>query len=599
MNNEDIYVKRMNDRIKTMKRKSVISILCCTVSSLVVGLGVGFITGNKLEQSKQSPEMVEFLKFYDYFKNNYYQDVDERTLIDGLYYGVTNSVDDDFTFYTSTANNEKQDLSTSGYGFGFSRVVYYGDVLLGQVMRNSPAAEAVIKTLDGKDTGLFGLKPGDIITKVREVGEEDYYVFKEHNYSNWSSAFVGEKDTQLEFYFTRGDKQYTSTITRGRYNQDKVTLVDYDIDSNYKYAIFDVNSFLGLTSSGETTPQAELNSYLEKTIFNRTDHLNELTIDLRDNGGGYVDNFRGLVGLFTDNVTAGYYLYQDGTYYALNTFDDGGVNYSSKIDHYTLIVNEGTASAAESFVLAMQDIFKDKVDVFGETSYGKGIAQNFYQVMDDGSMVRFTFAKVCSPDKRCINKVGIVPKEENCASYRSIQDDEIYYLWRNHIESVNNNDQLSEKEKAAIKTRIELLTSKEFKTFDDALLFFQEGYKLEKTGVFNEKTANKLNDLFFDYYHTYKPTNIYTSFVMGNNEEYDIYSPTQMNCVKKQINLLLGTSFYSFSQAVLAFQDANGLSDKMGLYDYETSYLLQGKMYDERLIKEASVLEEVKTRYGK
>ena len=91
--------------------------------------------------------------------------------------------------------------------------------------------------------------------------------------------------------------------------------------------------------------------------------------------------------------------------------------------------------------------------------------------------------------------------------------------------------------------------------------------------------------------------NIYDSFVIGNNN-YDSYYPVQMKCVKEQIELILNKEYKSFDQAVRAFQEVKGLENKDGLYDLETSYLLQGLMYDLRIEKENSVMEEAKGVYG-
>ena len=88
----------------------------------------------------------------------------------------------------------------------------------------------------------------------------------------------------------------------------------------------------------------------------------------------------------------------------------------------------------------------------------------------------------------------------------------------------------------------------------------------------------------------------YICFIGGN--EYDVYHPTQMKCIKKQISLILDQEYQSFDQAVRTFQAKNGLEGKNGLYDLETSYLLQGMMYDLKEEKEMSVLKLAKESYG-
>ena len=592
MNEETMKVIKLERKLKQIKRNAITFSIFGLIASTCLGIGLGYYFSEK--RNGVPEEMKEFITFYNHFKENYYEEVDDRTLLDGLYYGLTNSVNDNYTFYTSTVNNEYQDLSSSGVGLGIARSVYYGQPLITQVMRTGPASQALIYDKNDNKLDLIGLKKGDILIKAKNKNDINYYEFNKYHYSSWSGVLLGDIDSEIELVFKRDNIEYKAKITRGTYNVDKVELLSFKNDQ----AVFALNSFLG--SGEETTPAEELHSYFENVIFKNDSYkLDNLVIDLRDNGGGYVNNCNQLLGLFLGaNETAGYYQYSNGNYTKLYTnMVNLKKSYNDRINSYTFIINQNTASAAEAFVIGMQDSeqTKDKVKVVGETSFGKGIAQTFYDVYEDGSMVRYTFAKVSSPSKRSINKRGIVP--DVFASYLSIQDKDEYDSWRLYVEGVNSNDELSAKEKALIKSRIELLISIQTVDLNDAIDKFQTIYEIDENGVFGEKTASKLGDLFFDYYNTYTPMNIYDSYVIGG-DEYDVYSPTQMKCIKKQISLLLNKEFTSFDKAVREFQNENGLTSKDGLYDLETSYLLQGLMYDLMDEQEDSVLKLAKEIYG-
>ena len=592
MNEETLKVIKLERKLKQIKRNVITFSIFGLIASTCLGIGLGYYFNEK--RNGVPEEMREFITFYNHFKENYYEEVDDRTLLDGLYYGLTNSVNDNYTFYTSTVNNEYQDLSSSGVGLGIARSVYYGQPLITQVMRTGPASKALIYDTNDNKLDLVGLKKGDILIKAKNKNDINYYEFNKYHYSLWSNVLLGDIDSEIELVFKRDNIEYKAKITRGTYNVDKVELLSFENDQ----AVFTLNSFLG--TGTESTPAEELNSYFESVIFKNKDYkLKNLVIDLRDNGGGYVNNCNQLLGLFLgSNEVAGYYLYGNGNYSTLYTNTNNINNsYNDKIESYTFIINQNTASAAEAFVIGMQDSekTKDKVKVVGETSFGKGIAQTFYDVYEDGSMVRYTFAKVCSPSKRCINKRGIVP--DVFSDYLSIQNKDDYDMWRLFVEAVKDNKELTSKEAALIKSRIELLTSIQTIDLNDAINKFQTIYEIDENGVFGEKTASKLGDLFFDYYNTYTPMNIYDSFVIGG-EEYDVYSPTQMKCIKKQISLLLNKEFTSFYKAVREFQNEIGLTSKDGLYDLETSYLLQGLMYDLMKEKEDSVLKLAKESYG-
>ena len=573
-------------------RKTAILFMVGILASGCLGFGVGRVVTNY--KNKITPEMAEFLSFYNYFKEHYYQEVDDRTLLDGLYYGLTSSVNDDYTFYTSTVNNEYQDLSSSGMGLGIARSVYYGRPLITQVMKNSPASEAILFDENGNKLDIIGLKKGDILLKAKNKNDINYYEFDKHNYNDWNSILVGEENSEIEVIFKRDNEEYFGRIIRGPFNVDKVELISFENDQ----AVFKLNSFLG--NGKETTPAEELDDYFENLIFKEKDYiLKNLVIDLRDNGGGYVQNCNQLLGLFLgSNKVAGYYEYSDGRYSTLYT-DTSKLSgsYNDKIESYTFIINQNTASASESFVIGMQDSkeTKDKVLVVGETSFGKGIAQTFHEPFDDGSSIRYTFAKVCSPEKRCINKRGIVP--DIFASYLSIQNKDEYDTYRLFIKGVDDNNKLSEKEKALIKARVELLTGILCVDFEDSIKKIQLIYNIEENGIFGEKTASKLGDLFYDYYVDNIPMNIYDSYVISN-ELYDSYYPIQMKCIKEQIELILNKKYNSYIDACKDFQITFGLENNDGFYDLKTSYLLQGKMYDLKTEKEDSVLKLAKESYG-
>ena len=129
---------------------------------LLTGLTLSLTSCNWLGYQKDpnvSDEMNYISQIYEYLQISYYKDIDLRTILDGMIYGLTSSYDDPYTYYTSSANGEYQDYSSSGVGLGFSRTMYYGEAYVEQVMKNSPAERS-------------GLKDGDIIYKLRNVNDD-------------------------------------------------------------------------------------------------------------------------------------------------------------------------------------------------------------------------------------------------------------------------------------------------------------------------------------------------------------------------------------------------------------------------------------------
>lgn len=555
---------------------------------------VGF--GNTSNPNLSDEEMAYIAQVYEFLKTNYHEDIDQRTLLDGMIYGLTDSFGDPYTYYTSTANGETQDYSSSGVGLGFSRIMYYGEAYVEQVMKDSPAEKG-------------GMKDKDIIYKVRNVSVDgtrgEDYILKEHSVSDWSNAFLGASGSQIEVFVKRKNSEgvYVELeepllITRGAYNVDKVRLLELTNVDGYSEAYVELSSFLGDESSGETTPQDELKDIFDTKIFvEGRKKLNHLIIDLRGNGGGYVSNCVDTLGLFIPKgKSTGYYQYADGSYASLDN-NNMSKQYTSQIDHMTLIIDSETASAGEAFALGLRDssYTKDKVSIVGQVSYGKGIAQSFVSLFNDGSLIRYTFAKVCSPSKECVNKRGIVPDVFLGHEYIP------YEKYVRYIPGVTSNSLLSEKDQNLILDRINLLLGSSYDDLEEAIITFRKVVKLEKdenNSLYDEAFASKLQDKMYDNVIMYSNSNIYTGHIEPaiNN---DYLSSAQRIFIKDKINYVLGESYSTFDKALKAFQEKYDIVNEDGIYDKTTADLLQGLGMDLHFeVYENEVIEQIKELYG-
>lgn len=555
---------------------------------------IGF--GNTSNPNLSDEEMAYIAQVYEFLKTNYHEDIDQRTLLDGMIYGLTDSFGDPYTYYTSTANGETQDYSSSGVGLGFSRIMYYGEAYVEQVMKDSPAEKG-------------GMKDKDIIYKVRNVSVDgtrgEDYILKEHSVSDWSNAFLGASGSQIEVFVKRKNSEgvYVELeepllITRGAYNVDKVRLLELTNVDGYSEAYVELSSFLGDESSGETTPQDELKDIFDTKIFvEGRKKLNHLIIDLRGNGGGYVSNCVDTLGLFIPKgKSTGYYQYADGSYASLDN-NNMSKQYTSQIDHMTLIIDSETASAGEAFALGLRDssYTKDKVSIVGQVSYGKGIAQSFVSLFNDGSLIRYTFAKVCSPSKECVNKRGIVPDVFLGHEYIP------YEKYVRYIPGVTSNSLLSEKDQNLILDRINLLLGSSYDDLEEAIITFRKVIKLEKdenNSLYDEAFASKLQDKMYDNVIMYSNSNIYTGHIEPaiNN---DYLSSAQRIFIKDKINYVLSENHSTFDKALKAFQEKYDIVNEDGIYDKTTADLLQGLAMDLHFeVYENEVIEQIKELYG-
>ena len=126
--------------------------------------------------------------------------------------------------------------------------------------------------------------------------------------------------------------------------------------------------------------------------------MQNLVLDLQDNGGGYLDAAvkianellpRESLVVYTEGRTTGRRNYKA---YGGGRFLTGNL---------VVMVNETSASASEILAGAIQDW--DRGVVVGRRSFGKGLVQRPFELFD-GSMIRLTIARYYTPSGRCIQK---------------------------------------------------------------------------------------------------------------------------------------------------------------------------------------------------
>jgi carboxyl-terminal processing protease len=160
-------------------------------------------------------------------------------------------------------------------------------------------------------------------------------------------------------------------------------------------------AYIQITTFGEkTTP--ELLATLKELMAKNPKGI---ILDLRNNGGGYLQTAVEVTSQFVGDGVVLYEQYGDGKRTTYNIVPDGMAT-DTKIPMVVLI-NEGSASASEIVSGALQDHGRAKL--VGVTSYGKGSVQNWIPLSGDNGAVRITIAKWLTPNEHTINKIGLTP----------------------------------------------------------------------------------------------------------------------------------------------------------------------------------------------
>lgn len=268
------------------------------------------------------------------------------------------------------AESAADDLRGSFCGVGIEFVINADTIRVQNIVSDGPSERAGI--LAGDKIVMIDDKPfvGKIVTN-----EEAMHRLK------------GEKGSKVKIgvvrYGSKDVKQFT--VTRDEIKTKSVSSA---------YMIDEKTGYIRVKSFGETT-YAEflvaLASLSQKGFSN-------LIVDLRDNGGGYLESAVQMANEFLPAKSL--IVYTQGRKSPRHDYKaDGRGSYL----HIPLVVliNENSASAAEIFAGAMQD--NDRGTIIGRRSFGKGLVQQ-QLAFPDGSMVRLTVARYYTPSGRCIQK---------------------------------------------------------------------------------------------------------------------------------------------------------------------------------------------------
>lgn len=262
------------------------------------------------------------------------------------------------------------DLKGSFSGVGIEFIIRDDTIRVQNVIKDGPANRAGLLAGD-KIVSING-KPfiGKIVTN-----EEAMHRLK------------GPKDSKVLIGVKRfGEKGVkVFTVTRGDISVKSISAC---------YMINDTTGYIRVKSFGERT-YAEMLSALQTLNIEGADHL---IIDLRDNGGGILEAAVQMANEFLPKNRL--IVYTQGRKSPRAEYRSNGKGSYQHIPMVVLI-NEGTASAAEIFAGAMQD--NDRATIVGRRSFGKGLVQQQIQ-FPDGSMIRLTVARYYTPSGRCIQK---------------------------------------------------------------------------------------------------------------------------------------------------------------------------------------------------
>lgn len=315
-------------------------------------------------------------KYREIIDKYYLGEVDESKLEEGAIKGYIEGLDDSYTEYISKEDMDSYLDDTMGnfVGIGIYMIknTKYDKIQVLSTIKGSPAEEA-------------GIQSGDLIVSV------DGVEYKADDMTTVSNKIKGEEGTKVTIELLRGSENIKYELTRSKV---KVNQVEGKVLSN------DIG-YIKFTSFDETTAEDFKKQYQELAKKN----IKSLIIDLRNNGGGIVDQALEIADYIADKDSVLLYeVDKNNKETVRKAKTDPIINMP-----IVILTNENTASASEILAGALKDLGKAKT--VGTTTYGKGVIQQILK-LNDGSGLKITIEEYQTPNKNKINKVGIEPDEK-------------------------------------------------------------------------------------------------------------------------------------------------------------------------------------------
>ncbi|QGQ95626.1 S41 family peptidase [Paenibacillus psychroresistens] len=346
--------------------------ICITMLILLIAGLSPFSLSAKAAEADSSSKINEILQM---IHTNHLSDASEEDLIEAAIQGMVDSLDDPYTEYFS--KDELADYLKAvegGYlGIGITMAHDENGVYIADVAKASPASQ-------------IGLLKGDYIQRINE---------KKLTFNNSDIVFEEALSGSVE-----GSK-ITLSIKRG--NEIKsftIPLKTMDIPTVTAKMLPEGVGYLalsGFTADADKAFTAALNEL-------KSQRMKSLIIDLRYNGGGYIETAKAIAAHFIKDQLLMTIRNKDGLEKPIMV--SGG----TKADYpIVILVNEYSASASEVFAGAMQDY--KLAEIVGVNTYGKGVTQNIMPVYNGGAL-KITTEEYFTPKDNPVNHIGIKPDHE-------------------------------------------------------------------------------------------------------------------------------------------------------------------------------------------
>ncbi len=261
-----------------------------------------------------------------------------------------------------------EDLEGQFFGIGIEFNIFNDTINVLNILPGSPADKAALMV-------------GDKFLKVGDSTVAGVHITSE----KIKKLLRGSGGSKAVLQILRNGKDQTITVTRGM-------IPLYSLDA--AYMITDTVGYIRLNKFAEST----YNEFMQATLDLQKKGMKSMILDLRDNGGGILTQATNIADEFLSGDKLITYTVGEHSPKTEYRCSKEGIFEKGKV---VVLANEGTASASEILIGALQDW--DRATIVGRRTFGKGLVQEQFD-LSDGSGLRLTVARYYTPLGRSIQK---------------------------------------------------------------------------------------------------------------------------------------------------------------------------------------------------
>ena len=356
-------------------KKTIVIVSACFLVMLIFLIGsqsysrVGTANQGIYKNLKIFTEALEIIE------RNYVEKVDTETLIQGAVNGMVKSLDPHSAYLTADMYKELQS-DTKGF---------FGGIGIEITIQND--FPTVVSPIEDTPAFLAGVKAGDQIVKIDDKPTKGMSIMEA------VKKLRGAENTKVKLTIMRKDLTQTQdvVITRAIINVKSV-----------KYKVLNEHiGYIRISSFAEKTADDVKKALSDLT--QKATPLEGLILDMRNNPGGLLDQSVKVSDLF---LKSGDIVSIRGKVKAAESKFSATDSGNEPTCPMVVLVNEGSASAAEIVAGALQD--NNRAVVLGTQTFGKASVQTVIP-FENGSALKLTTAKYYTPKGRSIQASGIKP----------------------------------------------------------------------------------------------------------------------------------------------------------------------------------------------